>query len=85
VREGRRRNLRFGHLRVMQKSSSLESRRSFNQLEEMQRLMIGRDPHEVLAAAERVHGESDNNLSFLQGQLADFRNNGVAGEAKTYN
>jgi hypothetical protein len=64
----------------MGKSSSLESRRSFNQLEEMQRLMIGRDPHEVLAAAERVHGESDN-LSFLQGQLADFRNNGVAGEA----
>lgn len=69
----------------MRKSSSLESRRSLNQLEEMQRLMIGRDPHEVLAAAERVHGESDNNLSFLQGQLADFRNNGVAGEAKTYN
>jgi hypothetical protein len=49
--------------------------------EEMQRLMIGRDPQEVMAAAERVHGES-NNLEFLQGQLlADFRNNGVAGEA----
>lgn len=49
--------------------------------EEIGRLMIGRDPDDVMAAAERVHGES-NNLEFLQGQLlADFRNNGVAGEA----
>ena len=64
----------------MRKSSSLESRRSFNQLEEMQRLMIGRDPHEVLAAAERVHGES-NDPEFLESQLADLRENGTESQA----
>nr|ULQ69456.1 ATP synthase F0 subunit 6 [Guaduella macrostachys] len=48
--------------------------------EETQRLMIGRDPQEVLAAAERIHGES-NNIEFLQGLWADLRNNGTESEA----
>jgi hypothetical protein len=48
--------------------------------EEMQRLMIGRDPHEVLAAAERVHGESDD-PEFLESQLADLRENGTESQA----
>jgi len=48
--------------------------------EEMQRLMIGRDPHEVLAAAERVHGESDD-PEFLESQLADLMQNGAESEA----
>jgi hypothetical protein len=48
--------------------------------EEMQRLMIGRDPHEVLAAAECVHGES-NDPEFMESQLADLVQNGTASEA----
>ncbi|KAM0821105.1 hypothetical protein ACQ4PT_066462 (mitochondrion) [Festuca glaucescens] len=48
--------------------------------EEMQRLMIGRDPHEVMAAAERVHGES-NNPEFLEEQYQDLVQNGTASEA----
>ena len=48
--------------------------------EEMQRLMIGRDPHEVLAAAECVHGESDD-PEFMESQLADLRENGTEGQA----
>jgi hypothetical protein len=48
--------------------------------EEMRRLMIGRDPHEVLAAAERVHGES-NDPEFMESQLADLVQNGTASEA----
>jgi len=48
--------------------------------EEMQRLMIGRDPHEVLAAAERVHGES-NDPEFMESQLADLRENGTESQA----
>ncbi|XP_066314868.1 ATP synthase subunit a-like [Miscanthus floridulus] len=48
--------------------------------EEMERLMIGRNPTEVLAAAERVHGES-NDPEFLQEQYQDLVQNGTASEA----
>jgi len=48
--------------------------------EAMARLMPGRDPADVLAAAERVHGES-NNLSFLRGQLQDLEAYGRESEA----
>jgi hypothetical protein len=48
--------------------------------EEMRRLMIGRDPHKVLAAAERVHGES-NDPEFLEEQYQDLVQNGTASEA----
>jgi len=48
--------------------------------EEMGRLMIGRDPDDVLAAAERVHGES-NNIEFLRGQFQDLVEHGTASEA----
>lgn len=43
-------------------------------------LMPGRNSHEVLAAAERVHGESDD-LSFLAEQLQDLVVKGVESEA----
>ena len=48
--------------------------------EEMKRFMIGRDPHEVMAAAERIHGES-NDPEFLQSQLDDLVLNGPESEA----
>jgi ATP synthase B subunit len=48
--------------------------------EVMGRLMQGRDPADVLAAAERVHGES-NNLAFLRGQLQDLEAYGRESEA----
>ncbi|RLM65176.1 ATP synthase subunit, putative [Panicum miliaceum] len=51
--------------------------------EEMGRLMIGRDPQDILAAAERVHGESDN-IEFMRGQLQDLLDNGIESEAFKY-
>nr|YP_010131838.1 ATPase subunit 6 [Chrysopogon zizanioides]QPZ94358.1 ATPase subunit 6 [Chrysopogon zizanioides] len=48
--------------------------------EQMRRLMNGRNSAEVLAAAERVHGES-NNLAFLEEQHQDLLQNGTASEA----
>ncbi|XP_040377496.1 ATP synthase subunit a-1-like [Oryza brachyantha] len=51
--------------------------------EKMGKLMIGRNPAEVLAAAERVHGES-NDSEFLQEQYQDLVQNGTASEAFQY-
>ena len=48
--------------------------------EEMRKLMPGRDPADVLAATERVHGES-NNIEFLRGQLQDLVAHGTSSEA----
>ncbi|KAG8044476.1 hypothetical protein GUJ93_ZPchr0495g2771 [Zizania palustris] len=50
--------------------------------EEMGRLMINRDPNDndVMAAAERIHGES-NNIEFLRGQLFDLKTYGIRSEA----
>jgi F-type H+-transporting ATPase subunit a len=44
--------------------------------------MINRSPQDVLAAAEALHGESDN-LSFLEYLLNDLNISGVQGEAYT--
>jgi hypothetical protein len=51
------------------------------QMSELMR-MDGEHP-EVVAAAERVHGESDN-IAFLQGQLEDLRAHGRESEAFKY-
>jgi hypothetical protein len=48
--------------------------------EELGKLMIGKDPDEVLAAAERVHADSKE-LEFLRGQFQDLLENGTASEA----
>lgn len=45
-------------------------------------LMINRSPEDVLAAAEALHGESDN-IPFMEFLLNDLNINGVQGEAYT--
>ncbi len=44
--------------------------------------MINRSPEDVMAAAEALHGESDN-IPFLESLLNDLRTSGVQGEAYT--
>lgn len=51
--------------------------------QEMERLMIGRNPDDVLVAAERVHGES-NDIEFLREQYQDLVTNGARSEAFQY-
>jgi len=51
--------------------------------EEMGRLMRDRNPQDILVAAERVHGES-NDIGFLEGQWKDLVENGAESEAFKY-
>ncbi len=48
--------------------------------EEMEKLMIGKAPDQIQAAAERVHAHS-NVLEFLQGQFQDLLSKGAESEA----
>nr|WPN89937.1 ATPase subunit 6 [Setaria italica] len=49
----------------------------------MGRLMRDRNPQDILVAAERVHGES-NDIGFLEGQWKDLVENGAESEAFKY-
>ena len=48
--------------------------------EKLGELMINKGPEDVMAAAEALHGESDN-IPFLESILNDLNKNGVEGEA----